>query len=417
LLYHSSNIKATNPNIIRYTDLLIIIFIGLAAFSSQWSIAASSIGIGGLILLTAFRLVLKRDDLKIDKNVLILFAAYLLIQVISSAICGDPADSFDNMYRKASIYIVFFASIFFIRQPLQLKRMLTALFLFTAFISVVELVRFAIDYLPNPQMPIGEYRLQYFGFPLTNGAIKMMVLLITVPLLFTKESFVFGRTSLAKLWLALISLPILATFYLTNARNAVLGLFTGLLVYGIMKNRYFLAGLIAVTLGFLLLAPLPMKERILSIADLDHSSNHTRIVMWETGLKIFKDNPVTGVGDVDINKVYRQYKTPEFHGEGSHMHSNFVQILVNYGAAGITAWLALMLYIFYRQLSIFRETNKQNFPNTLAVISISSMAALMVSGLTEWNFGDAEFAAIMWFNLALAFIASTFIKGGEDALH
>lgn len=370
---------------------------------------------GGLILLTIFRLILNRDELYIDKNILILFGVYLAIQIVSSFLSSDPADSFDNMSRKASIYIVFFASALFIKDSKDIIRLFTALFIFTAVISTIELVRFAIDYLPNPQLPLSEYRLQYFGFPLTNGAIKMMILLIAIPLLFAKESYIFGKSRLAKLCLGLISLPILATFYLTNARNAVLGLFAGLLIYGILKNRYFLAGLIIITLGFLLLAPLPVKERILSIADINHPSNLTRIVMWETGVKMFKDHPVLGVGDVDINRVYRQYKTPEFHGEGSHMHSNFVQILVNYGALGLIAWLALMIYILYRQSRIYLETRKYELPNVLAVISISSMAAFMVSGLTEWNFGDAEFAALMWFNLALAFAASGFLKRGEYA--
>ncbi|MBE2218168.1 MAG: O-antigen ligase family protein [Ignavibacteria bacterium] len=400
---------------IRYTDALIMVFIGLAAFTSQWSIAASSIGIGGLILLTAFRLILKRSDVTLDKNILILFAVYLVMQVISSAISNDPADSFDNMSRKASIYIVFIAAVLFIREPQQLKKLLIALLFFTALISVIELVRFAIDYIPNPPVSLSEYRLQYFGFPLTNGAIKMMILLVLIPLIFTKKNFLFEDSKLGKLLLGLISLLILATFYLTNARNAVLGLFTGLLIYGLLKNRYFLAGLILITLGFLLLAPLPLKERILSIGDINHPSNHTRIVMWETGLKIFKDHPLLGVGDVDINKVYRQYKTPEFHGEGSHMHSNFVQILVNYGIFGLAAWLTLMLYIFYRQCRVYAVTKNKKILNTLAVISISSMAALMVSGLTEWNFGDAEFAAVMWFNLSLAFVASGFMKRGEYA--
>ncbi len=370
-----------------------------------------------MILLTAFRLILKRSDVTLDKNILILFAVYVVIQIISSATSNDPADSFDNMSRKASIYIVFIAAALFIKEPQQLRKLLTALFFFTAIISVIELVRFAADYIPNQHVSLGEYRLQYFGFPLTNGAIKMMVLLVIIPLIFVKKDFLFEGSRLGKLWLGLITLPILATFYLTNARNAVLGLFTGLLIYGMLKNRYFLSGLIVITLGFLLLAPLPVKERILSIGDLNHPSNHTRIVMWETGLKIFKDHPVFGVGDVDINKVYRQYKTPEFHGEGSHMHSNFVQILVNYGILGLAAWLALMLYIFYRQCRVYAVSKNNEIINTLAVISISSMAGLMVSGLTEWNFGDAEFAAVMWFNLALAFAASHFMKRSEHALN
>jgi len=41
------------------------------------------------------------------------------------------------------------------------------------------------------------------------------------------------------------------------------------------------------------------------------------------------------------------------------------------------------------------------------------MIALQIAGLTEWNFGDAEFAAIFWFNLALAFLAIKFKAKGD----
>jgi O-antigen ligase len=148
-----------------------------------------------------------------------------------------------------------------------------------------------------------------------------------------------------------------------------------------------------------------MKSRIESITDLKHPSNKARFIMWETGIRIIKDSPVIGFGDVDMNKLYRKYKTPEYHGEGSHMHNNAIQLLVDFGFIGFIAWFMLMLYIFLCQLKIYFRTKLNEFLNLLALISIVSMAALQITGLTEWNFGDAEFAAVFWFNLALAFAA------------
>jgi O-antigen ligase len=249
-------------------------------------------------------------------------------------------------------------------------------------------------------VPLSEYRLNFFGYPVTNGQIKMMILLVIIPFLLVKKNYLMGKA-----YLLLLSLPVLLTFYLTNARNALLGLFAGLVILGVLKNRIFLAALFVVTGSFILFAPLSVKERMLSIADLDHPSNSSRIIMWETGVKMIKDAPLFGYGDVDIKNIYSRYRYPELHGEGSHMHNNVIQILVNFGALGFLTWLALMLYIFFRQIAAFRKTKDDEFLNLLAVISITSMAALQVCGLTEWNFGDAEFAAVFWFNLALAFTA------------
>ncbi len=381
----------------------------MAVFTSQFSIATSSIGIGGLIILTIFKLVVSEENFSIDKNLLYLFGVFILIQIISSAVCGNPADSFDHIYRKISLYIIFFASVLFIKDTKDLKKLLIIFIVFTALISTVEIIRFAIEYIPNPTKQLSEYRLEYYGYPVTNGEIKMMILLIITPFFMVKKNYLMN-----KIYLALLSLPLLITFYLTNARNAVLALFTALIVLGLLKNKYFLAGLVIIVILFLLFAPLPVKERAISIVDMNHPSNHSRFVMWDTGVRIIKDNLTFGVGDVDINMVYRMYKTPEYHGEGSHMHSNIFQILVNFGVAGFIAWLALMIYIFFRQIKLWIVTKKYEFLNILALISVISIVALQVSGLTEWNFGDAEFAAVFWFNLALAFLAGKFMLRGDN---
>ena len=361
-----------------------------------------------MILLTVFKLIISNEKFEIDKNLVYLFGAFILIQIISSALCGNPADSFDHIYRKISLYIIFFATILFVKNTTHLKRLLLVLISFTALISSIEIIRFAFEYIPNPTKPLSEYRLEYYGYPVTNGEIKMMILLIIVPFFLVKKNYLMN-----KLYLAFLTLPLIITFYLTNARNAVLALFVSLVVLGLLRNRYFLGGLLAAVIVFLILAPAPLKERIISITDLNHPSNHSRIVMWETSVKIVKDNLLFGTGDVDNNVIYRMYKTPQYHGEGSHMHSNVFQILVNFGILGFAAWLALMLYIFARQIKAWLVTREFEFLNILALISLISMIALQIAGLTEWNFGDAEFAAMFWFNLALAFLAVKFKTKGD----
>jgi len=52
--------------------------------------------------------------------------------------------------------------------------------------------------------------------------------------------------------------------------------------------------------------------------------------------------------------------------------------------------------------------------NIIAVSSLASMIAFQIAGLTEWNFGDAEFAAVLWFNLSLAFVAEKLINRKQN---
>ena len=64
-----------------------------------------------------------------------------------------------------------------------------------------------------------------------------------------------------------------------------------------------------------------------------------------------------------------------------------------------------MIYMFVRQIKIYLLTRKNLVLNSLALVSIVSMIAFQISGLTEWNFGDFEFDAVLWFMLGLAFLA------------
>jgi O-antigen ligase len=397
----------SKDKIVKYIDITIVFFLCMGFITSQFSIATSSIGIGTSFALTIIRLIMDKNVYYGDRNLIYLFLFFILCQAVSSAFCANPSESFIHAAKKIVIYIIFFGCIFFIESREQLQKILRALFLFTALVSVVELIRFYSDYKPGTLL--SEYRLDYYGYPITNGEIKMLILLIMIPLFMARDYII------NKWLLALCSLPLLATFYLTNARNAVLGLVTGLVIIGLLKNKYFLIAIIVIVAAFLLFAPLPFKERILSIADLNHPSNKSRIIMWETGVKMINDNIIFGIGDTDVNKIYRQYKKPEFHGEGSHLHNNLLQILLNFGILGAAAWVILMIYIFIRQIKIYFKTRSDDFLSLITVSSIVSMAAFQVSGLTEWNFGDAEFAAIMWFSLSLAFLAEKFYKANKAA--
>jgi O-antigen ligase len=155
---------------------------------------------------------------------------------------------------------------------------------------------------------------------------------------------------------------------------------------------------------------MPIKERVLSIADMNQPSNLAHFETWKTGIKMIQDYPIFGIGDIDILKMYRSYKTPEYHGEGSHMHNNVLNILLTLGIFGFICWCIMMVYLIMRLIRINYLTKKDGLFNIFAVISISAMIAFQISGLTEWNFGDFEFTAVLWFTLGLAFLAEKLFK-------
>jgi putative inorganic carbon (HCO3(-)) transporter len=386
------------PILIKYTDILILFFLSVHVITSQLSVAVSSIGLGGLIILIAFRLILSRYIPYNDKTLMFLFLLLVLSFLVSGLFSEDPPESISNA-RRVFLFVTFFATFIFVKNLNELKIILTCFFLFTVLISVTEIIRYFMDTKTLTGTDLIEFRINYFGYPITNGEIKMLILLLIASFIITKQKFVLN-----KLWLSAIAAVVLISLYFTNTRNAFLGLFAGLIYLGFVKNKIFLAGMLIFVAAFLVFAPYSAKERILSIADIHHPSNENRITIWKTGIKIFKDYPILGTGEIDFAKIYARYKPIEHHGEGSHMHNNTFHILISFGIVGLISWLVLMVYIFVRQIRIYYLTKSDKILNNLVTASIASMIAFQVSGLTEWNFGDFEFAAVLWFSLGLAFL-------------
>ncbi|HEX3072915.1 MAG TPA: O-antigen ligase family protein, partial [Ignavibacteriales bacterium] len=150
--------------------------------------------------------------------------------------------------------------------------------------------------------------------------------------------------------------------------------------------------------------------RISSILDIYNPSNFGRLAFWEAGWKMFKDNPFFGVGDIDLANLYKQYKHPYNKEIQGHMHNNYVHILVILGAAGFIILMSLFVKIFLLLLKNYRTLREESFLSTIALGALGSYAAFLVSGLTEWNFGDHEIVTLLWTAIGLSLAAMNIYK-------
>jgi O-antigen ligase len=144
-------------------------------------------------------------------------------------------------------------------------------------------------------------------------------------------------------------------------------------------------------------------SRLSSIFDPYNPSNFDRLQFWRNGFKMFKDYPVFGVGDIDLAFLYVKYKEDYDKEIQGHMHNNYVHILVILGAFGFIVVMALLTKIFLINLKIYKKLKDIPFASSYALGAASSFVAFLVSGLTEWNFGDHEIITLVWFILGLNF--------------
>ena len=110
--------------------------------------------------------------------------------------------------------------------------------------------------------------------------------------------------------------------------------------------------------------------------------------MLRSGLRIVKDNPLTGVGPDTVRMVYPQYRDPGAVQQlNSHLHNVPLQIAAERGIPALLLWLWFMFTL----LRDFVRRRRTTTVPSVAMGALASTVALLAAGLFEYNFGDSEF--------------------------
>jgi O-antigen ligase len=121
------------------------------------------------------------------------------------------------------------------------------------------------------------------------------------------------------------------------------------------------------------------------------------------GWQIFKDHPLTGIGDVSTQTMYRRYANPDEKEIIGHFHNNYVHIAVTLGVFGISAFLFMTALIFVHLWRKFKKLQHDHtWISAWALAALSVFLAFSINGFFEWNFGDQEIITMVWFCVGLA---------------
>ena len=184
---------------------------------------------------------------------------------------------------------------------------------------------------------------------------------------------------------------------LTLTRQAWLGFFIGFLVLIIFWNKKYLLAIPVAMIGLLLFAPESVKDRIFSLTDLNDWTFQARILLWQGGLEIFKDYPITGCGFKCVDFLHTQYPDPSgYIARHRGMHNNIIQLLVDTGILGLGAWLSIWAAYF---LAIYKQLKKRTINSISKCFFIASLAAVagfLAGGMFETNFYDSEIVMLLY---------------------
>ncbi|WII71834.1 O-antigen ligase family protein [Bdellovibrio sp. 22V] len=204
-----------------------------------------------------------------------------------------------------------------------------------------------------------------------NNQKRLAVLLgITVFTISSALFLTFTRT----IWVAMIlSLPIMLV--LVNKKTAVKTFFASCLIFG---------ALFITDVG-------GTRERVLQTLS-TNPGDAIRITLWRTSVKIFRDNPIMGVGYMnnkrDIMKYFEMYGEKDITAEfDTHPHNEILSFLAGTGFVGAILYVGNFVLFFLLGLKTLKIIpNSETIKRGLLLGAITIQPAFLIAGFADNNF-------------------------------
>jgi O-antigen ligase len=205
-----------------------------------------------------------------------------------------------------------------------------------------------------------------------------------------------------RLWAAFVLPALLVSLALTLTRGAWLGAAAGAAVLFLLKDIRLTVLIPVVAAVTLVLAPDALSDRMNSIGDMSDPTTRDRVAMLQAGVAIVRDYPWTGVGPDMVGRVYPDYRTAAaVQANNPHLHNVPMQIAAERGLPALVLWSA---FVAAATVGLWR-LRRHPTARPLAAAGLSAMAAMLVAGASEYNFGDSEFLMLFLVMLTIPFAA------------
>jgi O-antigen ligase len=207
---------------------------------------------------------------------------------------------------------------------------------------------------------------------------------------------------------------LVAALAVTLSRNAWVGACAGIGLLLVIRDFRLIALLPVVAVVFIAVAPAPLADRLYSTFRLNAfrhdsatteaslESNRDRLAMIRSGLRIIKDDPLTGVGPDMVIQVYPQYRDPLAVKQlNPHLHNVPLQIAAERGLPALALWL----WFVYTLIADYVRMRKTTTVPSITMAALASVVAMIMAGMFEYNFGDSEFLMLFLLLIVLPYAA------------
>lgn len=377
-------------------------FVSLLAFAAaaQLSIAAAGILLTLTAVLWLAVVVRGRERIQVPPMFWPL-AAYGAATLIASVYSVDPKTSYLDDKQLALFVIIPIAyRLLPGRRSLLAIDVIITIGALSAIIGIVQFGILKFDTLD--QRPRGALS-HYMTY---SGALMLVACTAAARILFRHQD---------RVWAALIMPALLVALATTLSRNAWVGACVGIGLLLMIRDFRLIALLPVVAALFIALAPASLSDRLYSTFSLRGAgtdpSSQDRVAMIKSGLRIIKDDPLTGVGPDMIRQVYPHYRDPEAVNQlNPHLHNVPIQIGAERGLPALLIWVWFVATL----IRDFIRKRKTSALPSIPTAGLACVAAMVAAGMFEYNFGDSEFLMLFLLLVTLPYAADRTAGPSED---
>lgn len=188
--------------------------------------------------------------------------------------------------------------------------------------------------------------------------------LLILPILFTlalKKSKLNKIIRMFFFFTIIINIPAII-FENTRIVWLTLGIIFPIIIFTSIKNKkhiiLFLSIFILSVYTLFQISPSSLQrfETIFS-TDYKVQSNYERILIWQSSINMFIDNPILGVGVGNFHNDYMNiYRSPLSREDNEHSHNNFLLFFSETGFLGGFSFILFLIYLYYYSIKKFFQT-------------------------------------------------------------
>ena len=357
-----------------------------------------------LVLMCIFKWTADRRDYRLKTSPvdmpLIMFIGVMLFCLIFNS--HDFAVSVEG-FRAIVQYMLWYFVVIQLIKGEDSAKAITAFFVVTvAALAVYGVYQYAV----GVEMPAGwtdhneaSLRTRVFAI-FTSPNVFGSLLTLAAPM--SVSMMLISKSRAAKAAFGAMTLFIAASLAFTFSRGAWIGFMVAVGVYVLVKDKRLIIPCLVAAVLIAVLVP-SISGRIgymLSPEYIESSLRGGRLVRWMTGLKIFADYPVLGIGlgqfggavamNNNISVIVDNQVTEAF-----YMDNYMLKTAVESGLVGFTAFMALMYSVFINGLRTVR-TAATDVSKELATGILAGLCGIIVHNFVENIFEVPMMTSLFW---------------------